>query len=114
MFCSQTLTPAKRTTRRIAELPSLRYGSIGSKTIKSGPLRVTSSATIPRKSNGKLDRTDQEIDFKPSRPVSFHKTPGHTGCFIYYNTLTRKVFDLQNIYCYVSYLLVYILCPAFV
>lgn len=59
--------PPRIMTRRIAELPSLRYGPIGAKSATSGPLKVSMyhSDTLP-----KSKKIAQAMDYKPVRPVS--------------------------------------------
>lgn len=61
-------------TRRIAELPSLRYGSIGAKSATSGPLRVSiyHNDTLP-KSKKTSQVGDGSAGYKPVRPVSYKK-----------------------------------------
>ncbi|XP_017771700.1 PREDICTED: uncharacterized protein LOC108559074 isoform X2 [Nicrophorus vespilloides] len=72
-------------SRRIAELPSLRYGSVGARTTTSGPLRVTNHYhcdTIPKVSTKKSNLQSlnpDDISFKPLRParrVRFTLPPG--------------------------------------
>lgn len=68
-------SPNRHISRRIAELPSLRYGTVGAKSLASGPLRVSNNnryETLPRtssrKSNGKSYAED-DMAYKPVRPV---------------------------------------------
>lgn len=68
-------SPNRPISKRISELPSLRYGTIGAKSGSSGPLRVADNRrydTIPkvttRKCNGK-SYTEDDTAYKPVRPV---------------------------------------------
>ncbi|CAH0546739.1 unnamed protein product [Brassicogethes aeneus] len=71
-------------TKRVSELPSLRYGPIGAKTTGTGPLRVTShynSDTFPKRSskntNGNGYSSVDDLDSKPrmTRRVRFSLPP---------------------------------------
>ncbi|KRT86081.1 hypothetical protein AMK59_511, partial [Oryctes borbonicus] len=67
-------SPARLMSRRIPELPSLRYGSLGAKSAVSGPLRVSNhfrSETLPR-ANSKKNKTvyrEEVVSCKPTRPT---------------------------------------------
>lgn len=67
-------TTSRPITKRVAELPSLRYGPIGARTTGTGPLRVTTthyheSDTIPKRSSKKSNISNDTGSFKPVRPV---------------------------------------------
>ncbi|XP_049818470.1 uncharacterized protein LOC109605661 isoform X2 [Aethina tumida] len=66
-------TTSRPITKRVAELPSLRYGPIGARTTGTGPLRVTTthyheSDTIPKRSSKKSNISNDTGSFKPVRP----------------------------------------------
>lgn len=65
-------------TRRIAELPSLRYGSIGAKSATSGPLRVSSlyhneTLAKSKKTSHQVADGSAAVGYKPVRPVSIFR-----------------------------------------
>ncbi|KAF5289166.1 hypothetical protein FQR65_LT02056 [Abscondita terminalis] len=68
-------------TKRVAELPSLRYGSIGNNSLRSGPLRVTNtyrSESLPRDLAKKKTQISCIFDNKPmksTRRVHFDLPP---------------------------------------
>ncbi|KAK9700538.1 Ankyrin repeats (3 copies) [Popillia japonica] len=67
-------SPGRLMSRRIPELPSLRYGSLGAKSAVSGPLRVSNhyrSETLPRTNSKKVKNVyrDEVSSCKPSRPA---------------------------------------------
>ncbi|KAF2883398.1 hypothetical protein ILUMI_22773 [Ignelater luminosus] len=83
--------PLRSVTRRVHELPSLRYGPIGNSTLKSGPLRVTNTynyETIPRNSTRKqkeLSYSSDDLAFKtikPARRVRFDLPPSESDAGI--------------------------------
>ncbi|XP_044269673.1 ankyrin repeat domain-containing protein 33B-like [Tribolium madens] len=71
IFVSGVQQSVRPITRRVAELPSLRYGAIGAKTASTGPLRVTrhhESVTSKKKdarncNDGKSCRTARRVRF---------------------------------------------------
>ncbi|KAF5305262.1 hypothetical protein FQA39_LY09227 [Lamprigera yunnana] len=65
----------KGTTKRVAELPSLRYGSIGNSTLKSDPLRVNDTRRnqlLPR-DNSTINKS--QLSNKSTRRVRFVLPP---------------------------------------
>lgn len=70
---------ARPITKRVAELPSLRYGSIGNNTIKSGPLRVVEP--LPKDVNRRKNHLSRFTDspFKATRRVRFDLPPSDSN-----------------------------------
>lgn len=73
-----SMPSARSITKRVAELPSLRYGTIGNNSIKSGPLRVSDS--FPKEVNRRKNHLSRLLDpqlkvFKAARRVRFDLPP---------------------------------------
>ncbi|XP_031348453.1 uncharacterized protein LOC116174652 [Photinus pyralis] len=75
-----TMPSTRSITKRVAELPSLRYGSIGNNSIKSGPLRVSESfpKEVNRRKNHLSRLSDPQL-LKAARRVRFDLPPSDGG-----------------------------------
>jgi hypothetical protein len=68
---------ARPITKRVAELPSLRYGTVGAKTTGTGPLRVNTwhhndVVIVPNKKKS-CNQSKSSNESKSCRPVSIDK-----------------------------------------